>query len=119
MATRFSTYGSVVLVDDGTGHTGTGTVKLTTNGRVWEVDMMSVSTNEVGPIVNDAEANNYLDGQWFAGTFTGSSGDTFTDPHYVDKPQTLSCVWTGGTIGATATMRIAGWAYDQWSELSK
>ena len=117
-ASRFSTSGSVLLKNDGTGK-GTGIVKLSPPGVVWQVDLVSVSTNQTtSTIINEAQAEVFIDQLYVGGSVSGSTGDSSSDVHYVDKPQTLSVVWTIGDIGATATARVAGWAYSSWSELS-
>lgn len=101
--------GQVVLVDDGTGLTGTGIVRLAPTGEQWEIHntnvLCSTRTNEsLCRVYRDQIGDIYV----IDGTYSGSSGDTSDTVIQLTDGQPLYYVWTGGDIGATATVRVTG-----------
>lgn len=102
--------GQVTLVDDGTGLTGTGIVRLAPAGEQWEIRTTNVLCSTR---VNESLCRVYRDqiGDIYVidGTYSGSSGDTSDTVIQLTDGQPLYYVWTGGDIGATATVRVTGY----------
>lgn len=72
------------------------------------VEHTRVSTSTT---VNQPKALLRLNGEDFEGTRSGGTGDVSDTRHLMLPNDTLTCVWTGGDPGATATLRIRGLAY--------
>lgn len=91
--------------------TGVGQAMVSPAGVDWvtETITVSTSTSTLQPI-----ASLYLDGVgqggFLEGTFTGSR-DTTDTSHLVQAGQQLICAWSGGDVGATAWLRVAGTSY--------
>lgn len=101
---QFSTQGSVVL--DGT---GAGTVTLQATGKRWMITSANVLASTR---VLEARCRVYLGTimplNVIDGTYSGSSGDTSDTVYYLEQGQSVSYQWTGGDVGATATVKISG-----------
>lgn len=89
---------------------GNGVASLTPDGGDWKVTITSVSVNSS---TSEPTANLYLntvgDVGFIEGTYSGSSDSSDTS-YVVSLGEVLYCQWTGGDPGATATLRITGWA---------
>lgn len=76
--------------------------------QTWRVTKVAVSTstNVLEPVayvyIGSAAPGNLL-----AGTYTGSN-DSSNEDQTVMPGQHILCVWTGGDVGATATLSIFG-----------
>lgn len=87
--------------------TGGGTITFTVpSGCRWAVGPTTVT---VSSNTNEPQANIFINGTTqtnrVSGTYSGSN-DTDPDVHQLGPGDTLTCVWTGGDAGATATLRI-------------
>lgn len=113
---------NVVLTNDGSGK-GTGTVSWIPTHAHLMVNYMTV--NIVGQnnavLVNQAQATIYKDFQpgtvLIDATFSGNN-DASDSSWFLMKSQQLRAIWTGGDIGATATLFIAGWEFNNFSDLA-
>jgi hypothetical protein len=105
-AYRFSQQSQVVL--DANGY---GLIRLAPTGQKWEVTSTNVLCSSR---VLESRCRIYLDqvGDAYAidGTYSGSSGDTSDTVHYLTDGQPMFIEWSGGDVGATASVRIIGWA---------
>jgi len=78
----------------------------TSSGETWNVSLISVqcSTN-----ANEAIANVYLNGLLLGNTTWGSTGDSDSSINQtVGNGQQITATWTGGDVGAVATMSVFG-----------
>ena len=89
--------------------TGAGTVTLQPSGlETWNLTRYAVhtTTNVLEPTailyVGSVAAVNILDSTY---TGSGDSGDT---DQQINPAQPLLCVWSGGDVGATATLSVFG-----------
>jgi len=89
---------------------GTGTVVFGPSRDPWTIQRMSV---RVSSNTNEPTANVYRGtvnpGSQISGTYSGSND---TDSQVSDNPlypgEYYTCQWTGGDVGATATISFAG-----------
>jgi hypothetical protein len=88
---------------------GTGTAQLVPSRlETWTVTRIAVSasSNTLEPVAQVYVAS-VSPGNLLAGTYTGSLDSS--DENQVLSPQEpLLCVWTGGDVGATATLSVFG-----------
>jgi hypothetical protein len=90
---------------------GNGTASVGPMGADWVIRTTTVSTSTQ---VRKPQANTYRGGVSQANLVDGSSsgqGDTSDTVVLLQPGEQLSCVWTGGDVGATAFLRVTGVAY--------
>lgn len=97
--------GSVVL--DATGY---GTVRLAPSGEKWEIRRVHVECSTATLEAQSKTYRNQIAPRYVIdGTYSGSTGDTSDTPIYLEDGQAMIVEWTGGDVGATATVTISGW----------
>lgn len=88
--------------------TGAGQVTLSPPGIEWNVTLTSVT---VSSHVKEPTFRLYIDGvadlNFLEGSHAGSQDSSDTH-HVVRAGQSLIGVWSGGDVGATATLRVSG-----------
>lgn len=102
----FKTSGTVIL--DGSGN---GTVRLAPTGTDWYIDRIAVKVSPKA--VLEAKAYIYegqiADQYLITNTLIGSTGDTSSGDNIILTDGTpLYVVWSGGDVGSTASVYIAG-----------
>lgn len=91
---------------------GDGQAELTVRSEF----VVSHTSVRVGPapgetrVIRQPRAELLLNGEQFEGSYSGASDQSDTR-HLMLPGDTLTCVWTGGDPGATATVRIRGYTY--------
>lgn len=88
---------------------GNGTATLTPNRlETWHVTRIAVSTttNTLEPIAQ-VYVGSQAPGNLLSGTYTGSL-DSSDENQQLNPAQPLVCVWTGGDVGAKATLSVFG-----------
>lgn len=73
----------------------------------WDISSVAVSTTDPTDSVVIPEARITLDGIFKEGTYSGNL-DASDTQYRIEKGQRLSCTWTGGTSGRTATFTLNG-----------
>jgi hypothetical protein len=73
----------------------------------WEVQSVGVHTDDPSDATVVPEARVTLDGVFKEGTYSGNL-DASDTPYRIEKGQRLTCTWTGGTPGRTATFTLNG-----------
>ena len=101
----FNSQGTVIL-----DASGNGTVRLAPVGTDWYVDRIAV---KVSSHTLEAKAAVYqsqiTDQNYVTGTLIGSTGDTSTGDNLILMDGTpMYVVWTGGDVGATASVFVFG-----------
>ena len=86
---------------------GAGEVTLQPPGVVWDVSGMSVetSTSTLHP-----RADIEINGGFVEGTYSGHR-DSSGSQHRLGPTDVVRCAWTGGDVGARATLRVWGLQY--------
>ena len=102
---QFNDQGSVTL--DGSGN---GTVRLAPVGTDWYVDRITVKcSSRVLESICRVYQGQIQDAYFVVGTLSGSTGDTTTsDNLLVTDGTALWVVWSGGDVGAIASVNIFG-----------
>ena len=89
------------------GSDGTARVTMgpTTHGVVWQITSMSVQSTEL----DDCQARIYKNGggALIAGTYSGSM-DTANGQTILQAQETVHCVWSEATVGATVQLTLFG-----------
>ncbi len=98
-------FGQVTL--DGSGN---GTVRMAPVGCKWEIKRTYVkcSTN-VNEAVMTVYQGTVSPTTYIEDTQMGSTGDTSDTTHFIEDGNALFFTWTGGDVGAIATVTISGW----------
>lgn len=84
--------------------TGAAEVSITPPGGYdWHVTVTSVTTTSTA----QSTATVDIDGQFHEGTYAGDR-DTSDTVYTLADGSTLTCRWTGGTVGARASLTLRG-----------
>jgi hypothetical protein len=106
MRQRFNRSASVVL-----DAAGDGELQIQPPGMDWEIisTVVSTSTRVLEPECRLTK-NGTDDGAMVDGTYAGS-WDVSDTVIPLQAGDVLYVAWTGGDVGATATVRVSGWQY--------
>lgn len=96
---------SVTLDASGNGEV---TVGPTRSRQVWNVTTVAVRTVQQTP-TNEAQCKIFVNGQYRAGTFSGSSGDDTDLAVTLGRNNKITAQWTGGDAGVVAELTLGGW----------
>lgn len=100
------------LINDGTGLTGTATIRIAPAAKEWRITSVNVACSSN---VYESKASVYerVIGQQYQTDLSnsGSSGDTSDTVHYLHDGDCLFVRWTGGDIGAQATLIVIAEEY--------
>lgn len=86
---------------------GAGEVTIQPPGVVWDVTGMSVETSTA---VLHPRADIEINGGFVEGTYSGHR-DSSGSQHRLGPTDVVRCTWTGGDVGARATLRLWGLQY--------
>jgi hypothetical protein len=104
---QLDTYGTVTLDSS-----GNGTVRIgPPSGVMWKPEVVSIftSTATLFPVCNIYVGGSSSPGQRIDGTYTGNQNSTTNIAgSLVYHGQYVWAVWTGGDVGAVATLSIVG-----------
>jgi hypothetical protein len=76
-------------------------------GCLWDIEATTVSTTSTVRTTASVYLGSPSPGAMVDSTYSGNR-DTSDTKHTVIGGETITCVWTGGTPGAVATIRITG-----------
>lgn len=100
---------SVVLTDDGSGVTGSGSLRIAPVARNWQIRSLTVRCDTHVKESRATVYENHIGPDYVLdASFTGSSGDTTDTVMEVRDGYALVVEWVGGDIGATATVTFSG-----------
>lgn len=103
--------GDIRMTRVGTGEfdsAGTATVTIgCPSGVRWRITAATVSTTSTARTTASLYLGAPTDSGFLEGTYSGNRDATNTE-HLVLGGEVVTCVWTGGTPGARATLRLAG-----------
>jgi hypothetical protein len=73
----------------------------------WDITSLGVQTSDSPSATVIPLATITLDGIYKEATYSGNL-DASDTPYHLEKGQRLTCTWTGGTSGKTATLTLNG-----------
>jgi len=101
--TRFVRSGQVTLDSAGEGQVTIGCP----SGARWKVETTTTSTTSTTRTTASLYLGSPSPAAFLEGTYAGNR-DTSNTVHQVLGGEILTCTWSGGDAGATATLRVAG-----------
>lgn len=85
--------------------TGGGSINFRPSVGSWLIKQVAASTSTN---VNEPEFTASINGSFVGGSYSGSKTNDTTFDQTLDAQEVLTGTWTGGDVGATATMTISG-----------